>query len=194
MRSLLLLAAAGCSSGSSERVYSLDELPVREWTLGLPVSGDGTLRVSKSLLAVDDWSQAKGHAVFNCDGCELGDNYARMQLGEPFDDIPFSYLTFDELSARADFGDGHMHLTSRWRSPDFELDGRVDATLAKTAADSRLDGCVVFRPTDVLRERDPKLHALVAVTGANTNEAGWFMIAIGGTLGDMKALARTCQP
>jgi hypothetical protein len=191
---LFVLLLVGCSPSSSERVYSLDELPVREWTLGLPVSGDGTLRVSKSLLAVDDWSQAKGHVIFNCDGCELGDNYARMQLGEPIGDIPFSYLAFDELSARADFADGRMHLTSRWRSPEFELDARVDATLAKTAADSRIDGCVVFRGTDVLRERDPKLHALIGVTGANVNEAGWFIIAIDGTFGDMKPLARTCQP
>jgi hypothetical protein len=128
-----------------------------------------------------------------CEGCELGDNYAQMQLGEPIGNVPFSYLRLDEVTARADFADGHMHLVSRWRSSDFELDARVDATLEKRAADSRIEGCVVFRPTEGLLERDPKMYALISTTGADKNDAGWFTIGIEGPYGDMRRLAKSCR-
>jgi hypothetical protein len=192
MRVALLVIVAACGS-SSERVYALEELPVREWTLGLPVYGDGKLTVSKSLLDVADWSKANGHVRFDCEDCTLGNDRAPMQLGEPIGDVPFTSLTVDEVSATADFANGRMHLTSRWRSEDFELDARVDATLAKVAADAQLAGCVKFRPTEALRERDPKMHALISTTGAGQDGAGWFTIAIDGTLGEMKRRASACE-
>jgi hypothetical protein len=174
-------------------VYQLEELPVRDWTLGLPVYGDGTLRVSKSLVGIDDWSKVKGHAIFNCDGCTLGNGRTPMHI-EGLGDADFTSITFDEVDARADFADGHMHLVSSWRSDALELDARVDATLAKTVADSQVDGCVIFRPTEDLLERDPKMYALISTTGAERDEAGWFMIKLSGPFGSMKRQAQTCHP
>ncbi|HEY5944077.1 MAG TPA: hypothetical protein VIV40_01235 [Kofleriaceae bacterium] len=192
-----VLLVVGCS-GRSDRVYPLDDLPVRDWTLGLPVSGDGKLVVSRSLVDPRDWSTVTGHAVFTCNGCTLGDDHTAMKIDNPWADDPstgvdFGHLTFDTVNARADFANGRMRLDAQWRSQDFELDATIDGVLAKTAGETTLDGCVRFRPTEALRVRDPKLYAVVSVTGASTDDDGWYNIKIGGTLGEMKSLGAVCR-
>jgi hypothetical protein len=69
---------------------------------------------------------------------------------------------------------------------------RVDGTLAKDVDELALDGCIRFRPTDALRERDPKMHALLEMTGAHLDDAGWFHIALQGRLADLEWLAKPC--
>ena len=54
------------------------------------------------------------------------------------------------------------------------------------------DGCIRYRPTDALRERDPKMHALLEITGAHRDDDGWFQIAIQGPLAGLKWLAKPC--
>jgi len=194
--SLALLAA--CGARSDERSYSLEELPVREWTLGLPVSGNGRLVVTSSLVAPSDWSVVKGHATFTCDGCTLGDDTTQMQLPLPPNTwignaIDFGHLTLDTVGARADFGDGRMHFESYWRSPELELDARVDGELHETAGETQVVGCVRFRPTEALERRDPKLYAIATTTGAPRDEAGWFFIQLEGSLRDLRRLGTRCQ-
>jgi hypothetical protein len=192
-RFVLLAALVACSSPSRERTYALDELDVQRFTLGLPVDGDGKLVVSESLVAVTDWSAARGHATFDCDGCTLGDDRATVP-GFWGSDVPFGHVTFDTVAARVDFADGRMHATSQWHSPDFELVGKLDGTLAKQNDDIELQGCIKFRPTDELLARDPKLYAVFSTTGAERDNAGWFAIAIEGRIGDLKRFARRCEP
>ena len=193
MRALALIALAACG-GDADRVYWLDELPTREWTAGLPVSGDGKLVVSKSLLGVRDWSTARGRAIFSCVDCTLGDDRTNLDV-KIFDDagMPFSHLTLDTVSARADFADGRMVLTAQWRSPEFELDAHVTAVLAKTPHDSVVSGCVKFRPTERLLERDPRLFALSSITGAPLDDAGVYSIRLEGPYGRIRLLGRDCQ-
>jgi hypothetical protein len=193
MRIIWLVVLAACSS-RSERSYGLDDLPVTAWTAGLPVTGDGKLVVALSPAEPTDWSVVTGHVTFTCDGCTLGDDRAQLQI-EFWDSkgVDFGHLTFDTVRARADFAGGRVRVTAEWRSPELELDAVVHGELAPAAADTRLDGCVRFRPTDALRQRDVKLHALVSITGAPADDAGRFFITLDGTLGEMRRLGKICE-
>lgn len=191
MRLLVLAALAGCSSPAPQ-IYMLSSLPIEEWTLGLPVHGDGRLVVALVPREITDWSRATGFVDFTCDGCTLGDDKAKMHL-DAYDDIEFGHITFDSVRARADFADGRMHLVVHWRSRDMTLDADVKGTLAPAAEDVVLDGCVVFAPTDALLRRSPQTHAMVTTTGAPLREDGRYTIRIDGTLGKMRRLAQLCD-
>jgi len=188
MRFALVLLAA-CTQ---DRVYALDELPVRDWTAGLPVTGDGRLLAWLAPSRPRAWSNVVGFVRFRCDGCTLGDDHAQLKLAMLEDRIYFGHITFDTVRASADFGDGRVQLSSAWRSPDFELDARVDGILAPRAADIVLDGCVVFRPTAALLARDPKTHAVISATGAPLGPNDTYSIKIAGTLGEMRRLGQVC--
>jgi hypothetical protein len=192
MRLPLVLAVAACGPSPQPQIYTLASLPIEEWTLGLPVHGDGRLVVVLFPRHITDWSRATGFVDFKCDRCTLGDDKAKMHV-EGFGDAEFGHITFDSVRARADFADGRVHLVVRWRSPDMTLDADVKGTLAPAPEDIALDGCVVFAPTDALLRRDPKTHAVVSLTGAPLREDGRYTIRIEGTLGKMRKLAQLCD-
>jgi hypothetical protein len=183
----LLLAACG----PPEHVFTLDDLPVKEWTAGLPVSGDGRLLV---WLAGADWPSTVGFVRFRCDGCTLGDDETKMKLAMFEDGIDFGHITFDTVRADIDFADGKFELTTNWRSPDFELDATVDGTLAPRAEDIAFEGCIVFRALPPLLARDPKTHAIVSTTGAPIGADGRYMIRISGAVRNMRRLGQVCEP
>lgn len=193
MRLVVLVVLAGCAGEPEPRIYALADLPVTEWTLGLPVTGDGKLLVALFPRTVTDWTRTTGFVDFTCDRCTLGDDRTPLDLdffGEH--GIDFGHITFDRVHARADFADGRMRLVVRWRSPDMTLDADVTGTLAPAAADIALDGCVAFEPTDALLKRAPRTHAIVATTGAPMREDGRFTIRIAGTFGKMRRLGQSC--
>jgi hypothetical protein len=192
VRTFVLLLAA-CSSTSTP-TYSLVDLPVTRWTAGLPVTGDGTLVVALTPAAPTNWAKATGHVTFTCDRCTLGDDRAQLQIefmGATA--IDFGHLTFDTVRARADFAGGQVVLVSQWRSPEVELDAKVTGVLARSSADTRLDGCVRFRPTDALHRRDQKLFDMLSLTGAWRDDRGYFYIRLDGTLGEMRKLPQRCD-
>jgi hypothetical protein len=192
MRLLVLVALAACGRAPEPQIYMLRDLPITEWTLGLPVTGDGWAVVALYPREVTDWTRATGFVELRCDGCTLGDDKAKMHL-DAYGDIEFGHITFDSVRARADFADGRMHLVVHWRSRDMTLDADVKGTLAPAAEDVVLDGCVVFAPTDALLRRSPQTHAMVTTTGAPLREDGRYTIRIDGTLGKMRRLAQLCD-
>jgi hypothetical protein len=197
-RAALLVALAACASPpapTTVRTYELADLPVTEWTAGLPARGDGRLEVGLTAIAPADWRTVTGTVDFRCDGCTLGDDVAELQVAAPMDlgtGIYFGHLTFDTVRAHADFAGGSVRVTAQLRSPDLVLDADVRGTLAQRAADTVLDGCVRLRLTDALARRDPKLHAVFTMTGAPQASDGTYVIAIGGTLDAPKYLPRAC--
>jgi hypothetical protein len=192
-RFAVLAALAACSSPSSERTYWLDELHLQQY-IDLPVDGDGKLVVSKSLIDPADWSTVRGHAIFLCEHCTLGDDRATLPAPAALDPgIYFGHLTFDSIDARADFADGKVHARASVQSTDLELEVRVDGTLAKQVNESTLGGCIRFRPTDALRGRDPKMHTLLEITGAERDDIGWFHIMLQGRPADLKWRAKRCD-
>jgi hypothetical protein len=188
MRFAFVLLAA-CSS-PPEHIFTLDDLPVREWTSGLPVSGDGRLIV---FLAGEDWASTVGYVRFRCDGCTLGDDHAQLKLEMFEDGIDFGHITFDTVRASLDFADGRLRMTTQWRSRDMELDAKIDGVLTPRANDIALDGCITFRPTPALLARDPKMHAIISTTGAPLGPDDRYAIKIEGPLGKMRRLGQVCD-
>ena len=186
MRIALVLLAA-CTQ---EHYYAIDDLPVTEWTAGLPVSGDGRLVV---WLAGKDWSNTVGFVRFRCDDCMLGDDRAQMKIEQVEDPFDFGRLALGDVRADLDFAGGHVTMTTQWRSADFELDAHVLGTLAPRAEDIVLEGCITFRPTAALLAHDPKMHALASITGAPLDADGRFAIKLAGTLGKMRKLGEVCS-
>lgn len=191
----IVLAGCGGSGGTAApsttpgaRTYKLADLAVTSWTLGLPLTGDG--RIESTLPdAPADWSAVSGRAEFVCDGCTLGDDHTRMRgFGVPFldqDGVEFGHLTFATMRGVAEFSGGRVKVTATARSPEIEIAATVDGELAPRAAETKLHGCVTFRPTDALRARAPKLYDVATMTGAVARD-GVFEIAIGGTLGAIR--------
>ena len=181
-----LIALAACSP--AVRVYELDELPVEEWTAGLPVRGDGTLVVA--LPRPGDWSRAAGIVAFSCDGCTLGDDRTKATLPY-FGRVDFGHLTFTTAQAHVTFRDGRVRFVAQLRSPDVTFDADVDGVLAARAEHTELAGCIRFAVHDTLLERDPRTHALLSVTGAPRVD-GHYYIRVRGTVGAMRLLGEVC--
>ena len=190
MRTLAMLAALIACGSPTERSYTLGELDLARYTFGLPVTGDGTLVVSTSLIKPRDWSTATGQVRLSCDSCTLGDDHAPargIMYGPPGTTVEFGHLTFDSVEARADITDGHIAGHARLRSPDLELDAKVGGTFV------RLDVCVRYRPTDALLARDRRLHALLSMLGVERADDGWFYITVDGAASDVRARSLRCE-
>jgi hypothetical protein len=192
---VLLMMLGACRD---EHVFPLDELPVEAWTGGLPIEGDGRLLVWLAH-AQNDWSNAVGFVRFRCEDCRLGDGLAKMRVPGYDEGMVFPGIELGSVYAALDFAEGEVNLTTTWRSGDFVLEAKVIGKLAKRAEDIALEGCVRFGPTAGLRERDPRMHAIVVTTGASQiegereKEHEVFAIEIGGTLGTMRRLGKVCS-
>lgn len=190
MRLVLSLAILTACGGSDVRTYTLDELPVLEWTSGIPVHGDGKLVVSNSLVAPRDWSTVKGHATFTCNGCTLGDDRTKVLPDLVPGGVQVPPIALDRVDARADFADGRMHLSSTWRSGELELDAEINGVLAERADDTQLDGCIRLRALDT---RDPKLRSVIEAMIGGPAPDGSHVVTLGGTLGAMTIKPEVCD-
>lgn len=195
----VLVVASACGNAArdrSQRRYDISSLPVHEWTRGLPVRGDGTITIAITPTDPTDWRTATGVIDVGCDGCTLGDDRTRVLIPELTDEgsegVEFGHITFTTVRAHVELRQGHMLATARLRSPDVELDLEVRGTMQPTVLETALDGCVHFRPTDALRQRDYRTHSVLSLTGANLNASGWYTIEINGTLGAMRRYAKPC--
>src|SRR5688500_6347719 len=83
---------------TSEHVFELDELPVEEWTGGLPVEGDGRL-LAWLAREPDDWSTAVGYVRFRCEDCRLGDGLAKMTVPGFDEAITFPGIELGSVTA-----------------------------------------------------------------------------------------------
>jgi len=220
MRTLLLVSLlAGCSSRATEPVVEtgafrfedvvstndddatvvrvhrrevpLEQLPLAPFLLGLPMSGNANIDID---LVIPSPRLATGTFAITCPkGCTLGDGVAKL-MAPRTEGLPFGRLVFAELAISGVVTDGRVELT-RWHavSEDVFLDLKLTIALADNFDDSTLDGCVTFKPGPTLHRREPKTAAVISTTGANIDAAGMFNIAIGGTAGTKKMLAKQCS-
>ncbi len=169
--------------------------------LGLPVSGTADIDIS---FDVPNGSAAliAGHAHVTCTKCRVGDDVAKLKLGGKTartsafapDGLDFGHLDFDKLDVTLTVENGHAVIRKfAVTSPDvaIELIGEVD--LATTIAASRVFGCLRFKPSPTLEKTQPKTFAVLSVTGAPLDEAGYYSIRLEGTIGDMKRLGQVCH-
>jgi len=191
---------AACSSGKEVSPphpirYKLQSLPYMQATRGLPVSGDTTLKIDSTLVGVTDWTTAKGLARFDCTVCRVGNDLARLEvrnLADTGGGLPFGHLDFAASSLTVTFVPGSMQLAAELHSSDVELHARVAGRVAKVLGDTSITGCVQFRATEALRQRDAQTYAVMMSTGALTDREGWSNIAIEGTIANPRMIGRTC--
>lgn len=184
---------------------SLADLPMISGAIGLPMTGTGDVAIDITVPKVDgkpDYARATGSASINCTKCQLGDDKTKLKLGSSKraaafvgDGLEFSHLTIDRLDAKVTVGDGKLDLTS-WKlsSPDLEVEVSLSMKLATKFRDSSVSGCVRFKATEALKTRDPKMHALLSLTGAMRGADGFEHIQLEGTGRDIRRLARECGP
>jgi len=185
---------------------ALGEIPMLD-AIGLPVSGTADVDVDLHVPIVaghQDFRHATGHAKLSCtSACTLGDDVAKLvphtqstqAAAFAGDGIQFGHLTFTKLQLEATFADGHADIT-RWiaESPDVVFQLGVHFDLAEQLERSMVTGCVRFKPTPALAERDPHTNAVLATTGAPLAPDGLFTIKLEGRADDLKRLGVVCGP
>lgn len=82
---------------------------------------------------------------------------------------------------------------SQLESKDLTLAVKLDIDLATELADSLLDGCVRFKASPSLEQRDPKTAAAINTTGALRGPDGLFSIKVGGHVGQRKLMGQACE-
>lgn len=213
----LALAIAGCGSKPEPGVLTVNDdgdevrmtgrevafkdLPFGD--LGLPVVGaqaDVDLRVPVAK-GKRDYARATGFFALSCPtGCQLGDDKTKIVPSSPRnrafvgDGIEFGHVAFDHFDVRIEFADGHARI-ARWlvESKDVAIDLTGDATLATDLAQSRIEACLRFKPTDALRQRDSKTYNVLSITGALLDEQGDYTIRLTDRLDHLKTLP-SCGP
>lgn len=180
------------------REVPLDEMPVASVLAGLPMTGLADIAIDVTVPGAGgqhDYRKASGTIAFGCPtGCTIGDDVARLVTSSlKRDGISFGHVTFDRADLRMRIDEGHVKVT-RWHleSKDLTLEVDLDIELAAELADSVVDGCVRFKASPSLEQRDPRTAAVLSTSGAPRGPDGFFSIKVGGNLGHRKLLGQAC--
>lgn len=177
----------------------LREMPVASVLAGLPMTGLADIAIDLTVPGAGgkhDYPKASGSIAFGCPtGCTVGDDVSKIVISSLANDgVSFGHVTFDKVDVRVEVKQGHVKVT-RWQleSKDLTLDVKLDIDLAAELANSTLDGCLRFKASPSLEQRDPKTAAAINVTGAPRSPDGFFSIKVTGTVGQRKLLGQACS-
>lgn len=176
----------------------LEQMPIIAETLGgLPMSGMANAAVEIAVPREGDklrYSKTNGTLAVSCpEGCALGNSRATLAVGGMT--VDFGTVALGKVDIRARAKNGVFEVTTfDMASADVELHAHVKIDLADDVGTSPITGCVWFKETPALVERDPKTAAVLQTTGAARNQDGFFSIKISGTLGAVRRLAQDCAP
>jgi type II secretion system protein N len=187
-------------------------LPMRE-LMGLPMSGKIAFGVNLTLpneksknssKTVPNWQKAKGAFSFDCaNNCTFGDGKTKLRpklknsRSQAFaaDGIDFGKVNVTSMMAHVTIKDGILELDKfDAKSEDGELHVDFQVTLAPQLDDGMVAGCLRFKGSQKLLEKEPRTHAALSTTGANLGPDGLFHIRLDGKFKEMKRLAQTCGP
>lgn len=183
----------------ARREVPLHEMPVASVLAGLPMAGLADIAIDLTVPNAGgkhDYRRTSGTIAFGCPtGCTLGDDVAKLVTSSLSNDgISFGHVTFDKVDLRMQIDRGHVKVT-RWQleSKDLTLAVKLDIDLAPELADSLLDGCVRFKASPTLEQRDPRTAALINTTGALRGPDGFFSIKVGGRVGQRRLIGQECS-
>lgn len=187
-------------------------LPMRE-LIGLPMSGKIAFSAELNLpneksknssKSVPNWQKASGAFSFNCpNNCTFGDGTTKLRpklknaRSQAFaaDGIDFGKVNVTSMNAHVKIKDGILELDKfDTKSEDGELHVDFQVTLAPQLDDGMVAGCLRFKGSDKLLEKEPRTHAALSTTGANLGPDNLFHIRLDGKFKEMKRLAQTCGP
>lgn len=186
-------------------------LPMRA-VIGLPV--EGKLNFSAAIDLPNDhpkvgkpqpnWPKAEGEFVIACpSGCTFGDGKTKLKplvknssqqamVGEGID---FGKVDIDSLYAKAEIKNGKFELTKfDTKSKDGELHVDYAMTLDKEFGNSVVSGCLRFKGSKLLEQKEPKTFAALQTTGAELRSDGLFHIRLTDRFSMMKRLNQECGP
>lgn len=219
---VMILSLAACSSRSTPEVESgpfdpataitrdndatrisvhrkdvpLEQMPIIAETLGgLPMSGMANAAIELAVPREGDrlrYAKTSGTIAVSCpEGCALGNG--RATLGVAGMTVDFGTVSLGKVDIRGEAKDGVFELTAfDMVSADLELHASLKIDLADDLGSSPVAGCIWFKETPALVERDPKTAAVLQTTGASKNRDGYFTIKLAGKLGALKRLAQDC--
>lgn len=185
-------------------------LPMRA-LLGLPITGTIDFSVALDLPAEKgkgrpyaNWPKAQGAFEIEClAGCTFGDGKTKLKplvknssqqamVGEGID---FGEVNIDSLIAKAEIKKGKLEVTRfDAKSKDGELHVDFAMTLDKQLNNSVVAGCLRFKGSKILEDREPKTFAALQTTGAELRSDGLFHIRLTDRLNMMKRLNQECGP
>lgn len=179
----------------------LAELAMVRESLGLPLTGvvdvDIDITAPRTRGAID-YSKAKGAIAVACANCQIGDDKTKLTLGPKGgflgDGIEFSHVSIGSFDAKLAIDAGTLKLTAwKFDSPELDIEASLTMKLAPDFDASEVDGCIRFKPNKDLEKRDPKLHALLTITGASLGSDSMFHIKLEGPAGGVRRLAKECK-
>jgi type II secretion system protein N len=184
------------------RSLPLSEVPGLSSVVGLPMAGNGTVTARLDLPG-GDWRRASARFVVDCPTCTIGGDGVKIKprtmtgakaawVGEGIE-VPRMFI--DRLQAELVIENGKFAM-KRWTavSPDGDLIVELSGTVERTLSASKIEtGCIQFRGTDALAQREPKFHGSLDLIGGVLMPDGLRHLKVTGTLGGMRDLPKACD-
>lgn len=179
-------------------------LPLKE-VVSLPVIGKVALDLkfeSPLVRNTVDWTKVAAHLQLECPaGCTVGDGKTKLrpqvkrqnQAEFVKDGIEFNKVNIDKLLARFEIKKGVAKVAKfEVSSKDGDLKVDFEAKLEKVLNESQVTGCLRFRPSKELEQRDYRTALQLKTTGAPLGPDELFHIKLQGPLREVKRLGVVC--
>ncbi|MEZ4401706.1 MAG: type II secretion system protein GspN [Kofleriaceae bacterium] len=170
--------------------------------VGLPMGGnaDGKLKFK---LVRNDWSKANGVFELSCAvGCTVGDGQAKIypKSKRPGDEAwvkdgtPVPMLNIQRFTLAIDVVKGEAKTRSfTLISPDGEADVAVDIKLKKVITDSDITGCIKYKCSKELYDREPNFRVTCDFGSPAIDADGMHHIKLLGKLSNVRRIGVLCD-
>jgi hypothetical protein len=179
------------------------KLPTREYAV-FPIAGNLDVHVnleSKIEKNKVDWSKLVGKINLRCPkNCQIGDgSYVKFPSINARNDamvgkgVEFAPLMVDSFVAQVDMAKGVAKMT-KWdfKSEDGEAKLEAEVKLDKVFDNSIIDGCVRYKPSDVLRKRQEKTFNQIMLIGGLLGADGMFQVRLSDRMGRIRKVGQEC--
>ena len=170
--------------------------------VGLPMSGNADGRVRLKLLR-GDWSKANGSFLLECkSGCTVGDGVAKIypkgrRPGDEVwtkDGIAVPALRIARFKLAIDVVKGEAKKkTFELGSLDGEADVDIDIKLARNLSESTVTGCLKYKCSKELYDREPKLRSQCDFGSPVIDEKGMHHVKLLGKLSNVRRIGAMCD-
>jgi type II secretion system protein N len=170
--------------------------------VGLPMNGnaDGKVRLK---IAKGDWSKATGLFELACNvGCTVGDGITKIypKTKRPGDEawakdgVPVPPVKIQSFKLAIDLAKGEAkRRTFELKSTDGEADIDFDIKLAKSILDSTITGCIKYKCSKELYERERSFRVQCDFGSPVVDDAGFHHIKLMGKLTNVRRIGALCD-
>lgn len=178
------------------------QVPAISAAVGLPM--EGGLNASVSLhLPKNNWAEADGRIKVSCPACTIGDGVTKIKPRAPGNNRRAVFASEGVTVPKLEIGGitGDIEIKKGrgvirnfgGKSKDGEIRIEAELMLAKVIGDSTMPGCMKFKLSPELQEREPNFGNLPMVIGVALDDQGFANLRMVGKLSALKWLpARSC--